>query len=148
MEKLRGFTYTYEGGSQYLETDEEIRQRGEFAEFFDKYFTTVINGDEDTYNSLLTDSYKKKKGEKEAFTQQMLYDMEVIFLQSGYLNGSSQNQVAVYEFDVGYRIMMNNGTYRNNLSSDSRRDMKYVLYKYPSGEIRIESMSEYLIVID
>lgn len=148
MEKLRGFTYTSEGVSQYLETDEEIKQRGEYAVFFDKYFTAVINGDTDTYNSLLSASYKKKKGEKDDFTMQMLYDMEVIYTDSYYLNENTPNQIAVYEFDVGYRIMMNNGTYRNNLHSDDRRDMKYVLYRYQSGEILIHNMTEYYLIID
>ena len=146
--KPKGFTFTKDGVSQYLETATEINQRGEYAKFFDRYFRAVINGDTDTYNRLLSDSYKKKHGEKEAFTMQMLYDMEVIYKESYYLNENTPNQITVYVFDVGYRIMMNNGTYRNNLTSDSRRDMRYVLYSYSTGEIRIESMQEYLEVLD
>jgi hypothetical protein len=105
-------------------------------------------GDTDTYNSLLSDSYKNKHGEKEAFTMQMLYDMEVIFKEHYYLNEDTANQIEVAIFDVGYRIMMNNGTYRNNLTSDSRRDMKYTLYKDLSGNITIVNMEEYLEIID
>lgn len=147
-EKLKGFTFTREGVSMYVESDEEVAKNGELAVFFDKYFTAVMYGDTDTYNSLLSDSYKEKKGEKEAFTMQMIYDMEAIFKESYYLYADTPDQIAVSVFDVGYRIMMNNGTYRNNLASDNRRYMKYTLYKYPSGEIRIYNMEEYLEIID
>ncbi len=148
MKKLKGFTYTYDGISQYIENEDEIRQCGKYAVFFDKYFEAVINGDTDTYNSLLSTSYKKKKGEKKAFTMQMLYDMEVIFKDLYYLNENTPDQIEVTEFDVGYRIMMNNGTYRNNLTSDSRRDMRYVLHKKLDGDIKIYVMEEYLEIID
>lgn len=148
MEKNRGFTYTKDGVQEYLEEESEIILKGEAAVFFKKYFDAVINGDADTVNGLLSGDYIKKNGEYEAFTMQMLYDMEVIFLQSYYLNEGSQSQILVYEFDVGYRIMNNNGTFRNNLASDDRRDVKYVLYRYSDGGIKIQKMSEYLMIIN
>ena len=96
----------------------------------------------------MSGDYIKKNGEYEAFTMQMLFDMEVIFLQSYYLNEGSQSQILVYEFDVGYRIMNNNGTFRNNQESDDRRDVKYVLYSYSDGGNKIQQMSEYLMIIN
>lgn len=148
MAKSRGFAYTKDGVQEYLKDEDEIVLKGEVAVFFKKYFDAVINGDADTLNGLLSQDYIKKNGEYEPFTMQMLYDMEVIFLQSYYLNEGSQSQILVYEFDVGYRIMNNNGTFRNNLASDDRRDVRYTLCRYSDGEIKIQKISEYLMIIN
>lgn len=146
--KPKGFKFTNDGVSQYVESDSEIARKGVYAEFFAKYFEAVINGDHETYNSFLSIAYRKEHGEKEPFTMQMLYDMEVTFKEQYYLNEDTPDQIEVAVFDVGYRIMMNNGTYRNNLVSDSRRDMKYVLHKNLDGDIEIFKMEEYLEIID
>lgn len=148
VSKPKGFKFTKDGVTQYLEADSEIAQRGVYAKFFAEYFEAVINGDHETYNSFLSIAYRKEHGEKKPFTMQMLYDMEVTFKEQYYENENTPDQIEVTVFDVGYRIMMNNGTYRNNLASDSRRDMKYVLHKNLDGDIEIFEMEEYLEIID
>ncbi len=128
-----------------LEEDSEFEARGAVALFFRDYFDAVISGDHKTYNSLLTEQYKKEYGEKAPFTMQKLYDIEVTDLAAAeYLNEGKPNQIIVYQFDVAYKIMENNGTYRNNLMSDDKRPVRYFLYHYSStNEIKIFKIEEY-----
>lgn len=149
MEKERFIRYTENNTTVILETDADFTYKGAVAFFFRDYFDAVINGDHEAYNALLTEEYKAKKGEKQPFTMQKIYDIEVTDLAlTSYLNEGTPNQITVYQFDVAYRIMENNGTYRDNLSSDDKRAMRYILYKYASGEILIFNMSEYYYAID
>ncbi len=144
MSKDQFIEFTEGNVTTQLSSPEDFEAKGELAQFFKVYFDAVRSGDEETYNSLLSDAYKKEFGEKEPFTVQRIYDIEVV---KRYTEEISE-EITAYVFDVGYRIMMNNGTYRNNLYSDTMRAMQYVLYKYPSGRIEIFRMSEYLEIIN
>ncbi len=150
LELDRYITYTENNTSFILVSDEHFEQRGRLALFFREYFNAVINGDYVTYNSLLTDEFKAEYGEKAPFTMQKLYDIEVSDLHTmSFLNEGTLDEIAVYQFDVSYRIKDNNGTYRNNLHSDLARPVKYVLYRYNrTGEIKIYDIAEYKAVID
>lgn len=148
LDKDRTVHYTSNGVTLLLETDDEFEKAGPIAMFFQKYFTAVIHGDHLTYNSLLTDQYKKEYGPREPFTMQKLYDIEVTDLNSvNYLNEGTPNMITVYEFDVAYKIKENNGTYRNNLVSDDKRPVRYFLYRYATGEIKIFDIEEYRQII-
>lgn len=146
LEKQRGLTYVKDGVALYLERDDEIALAGDLAVFFNKYFETVVYGQTDAHNALYTDYYKEKKGEYEPFTMQMIYESTVTYLED--YPHEKLNGVRVYKFDVGYKIMNNNGTFRNNLHSDTRRDMLYTLYRYSNGDILVNYTSEYLEIID
>ncbi len=148
IEKDRSLHYTANNITLFLEDDDDYKSAGPIAVFFREYFDAVIRGDHAKYNTLLTDLYKKEYGEKPRFTMQKLYEIEVIDLNCvNYINEGKPNQITVYEFDVEYRIMENNGTYRNNLMSDDKRPLRYILYRYSSGEIKIFDISEYKEII-
>ncbi len=149
LNKDRSVHYTSNGVSIMLETDEQFESAGPIALFFQQYFTAIIHGDHITYNSLLTDQYKKEYGPKDPFTMQKLYEIEVIDLNRiNYLNEGTPNMITVYEFDVEYKIMENNGTYRNNLLSDDKRPLHYFLYRYSSGEIKVFDIEEYREILN
>ncbi len=144
IEADRTIHYSSNGTTLLLEDDDDFESAGPIALFFREYFDAVINGDYVKYNTLLTDLYKKEYGEKAPFTMQKLYEIEVTDLNCvRYLNEGKTNQITVYEFDVAYKIMENNGTYRNNLVSDDKRPVRYFLYRYASGEIKIFDIEEY-----
>ncbi len=144
LDKDRSVHYASNGVTLMLETDEDFEKAGPIALFFQQYFTAIIHGDHLTYNNLLTDQYKKEYGPKDPFTMQKLYEIEVIDLNCvSYIDEGKPNQITVYEFDVEYKIMENNGTYRNNLLSDDKRPLRYFLYRYSSGEIKIFDIEEY-----
>lgn len=148
LKKNRLIHYSSSNITLHLENDDDFISAGPIAVFFRDYFRAVINGDHEAYNDLLTDLYKKEYGEKAPFTMQKLYDIDVIDLNCiSYLNEGKTNQITVYEFDVAYRIMDNNGTFRNNLLSDDKREVRYFLYQYSSGEIKIFDIEEYKVII-
>ncbi len=148
LKKDRSIYYTSNNVTLRLDDDGDFNSAGPIALFFREYFNAVINGDHEKYNSLLTDLYKEEYGEKAPFTMQKIYEIEIIDLNCvNYLNDGKPNQIIVYEFDVEYRIMENNGTYRNNLTSDSKRPLRYFLYRYASGEIKIFDIEEYRQII-
>ena len=148
LEKDRSVHYTSNGVTLMLEDDDDFESAGQIALFFREYFDAVINGDHEKYNSLLTDLYKKEYGETKPFTMQKLYEIEVTNLNCiSYLNEGTANTITVFEFDVAYKIMDNNGTFRNNLVSDDKRPVRFFLYRYASGEIRIFDIEEYRQII-
>ncbi|MBQ8255229.1 MAG: bifunctional folylpolyglutamate synthase/dihydrofolate synthase [Clostridia bacterium] len=147
--KDRSIHYTSNNVTLLLEDDDDFTSAGPIALFFREYFDAVVNGDHVRYNSLLSEPYKKEYGEKEPFTMQKLYDIEVTDLNCiSYINEGKPNQITVYEYDVSYKIMENNGTYRNNLVSDDKRPLRYFLYRYASGEIRIFDIEEYREILN
>lgn len=150
MEKERFIRYTENNTTTPLVTDSDFASKGRIALFFKDYFDIVINGDSDAYNELLTPEFIKEYGLKETFTMQKLYEIEVVDLNCvSYLNKGKANQIIVYEFDVYYKIMENNGTYRNNLASDDKRALRYILYRYSeTDEIKIFDIREYLMVLN
>ena len=80
---------------------------------------------------------------------QKIYEIDVVDLNCvSYLNEGKSNQITVYEFNVGYKIMENNGTFRNNLASDNKRPVRYFLYQYADGEIKIFDIEEYREIIN
>lgn len=149
LSKDRSIYYTSNNVTLLLEDDDDFESAGQIALFFREYFDAVINGDHEKYNSLLTELYKKEYGEKKPFTMQKIYDIEVIDLNCvNYINEGKANQITVYEFDVAYRIMENNGTFKNNITSDDKRPLRYFLYRYTSGEIKIFDIEEYREILD
>ena len=148
IKKDRLIHYSSNNVTLHLEDDDDFAAAGPIAQFFREHFNAIINGDHEAYNELLTDLYKNEYGEKAPFTMQKIYEIDVIDLNCvSYLNEGKANQITVYEFDVAYRIMDNNGTFRNNIMSDDKRAVRYFLYQYFSGEIKIFDIEEYKVMI-
>ena len=77
----------------------------------------------------------------------------------GFINGGPLGALAGYAigwlFEKGAEGFsdnadntFDNGTYRNNLVSDDKRPLRYFLYRYASGEIRIFDIEEYREIIN
>lgn len=89
----------------------------------------LIEGDVDTYNSLLGEGVEKK----ESFTQQQLYKITIT-------NKSKSSTDGTYEFTVDYKIHQNNGSYRTDMGSDMYRPLS-ITVSNKSGKYLIENMS-------
>lgn len=89
----------------------------------------LIEGDVDTYNSLLGEGVEKM----ESFTQQQLYKITIT-------NKSTSSAEGSYEFTVDYKIHENNGSYRTDMGSDEYRPLS-VTVSNKSGKYLIEKMS-------
>ncbi len=135
--------YTEGALSVYLAGENDFAAMGPAAAFFGDYFDAVIRGDAARFNACFTAEYLAEKGEKDRFTMQQLYDIEVTKLSEYLINEDTADPITVMEFDVSYRIRRNNGTFRDDLESGAARPQVYQLYRSLTGEILIQSISEY-----
>lgn len=131
MQKNRYISYQ-KGGDTYIITDGDYSGYDSTVEFFARYFDTVINGNYEEYDSYFTDKYFEEQSNKESFTPQKLYDIVVRFKGTSTVDGAVS-----YIYYVDYKIFKNNGTFRNDIESDSSRTLVYELYVYDDGNILI-----------
>ncbi len=112
---------------------------GPAVRFFTEYFQTVIAGDTETYNTYFTDNYYKDNTPYDKFAPQMLYDIEVEQLsETTHDNGTTD-----WAFNVTYKIHRNDGTFRNDLDSDSSKTLYFELIGTPDGTVKIDYITYY-----
>ena len=131
-----GTQYTYQA------IDEEtVSSLGDYAEFFYAFFTSIIHGDAETYATFFEDSYPKSKLPK-SFTKQMLFETYALEYGDNVEVLSDGQEIKVKDFVVEYKILENNGTFRNDLASSVAKPQYYRLITDEKGEIRIHSILE------
>ncbi len=143
----RYISYSPDGGITFstLIDDRAFEQAGPTAIFFRRYFDAVIHGNHEAYNALFTEEYRKEHGDKERFTMQMLYNMEVIRLrEEDVYDEENGMNYTLYEYEVRYAIRRNNGTFRDDLPSNRTRPQIFILVRDDATDrILIRSISEY-----
>ena len=119
MGKNRAIMYTDGGVTSMISS--AINEYGAVGDFFLSYFDTVINGDAASYNRFFTDEYLDDEDNviRSRFTMQMLYDMEVELLSDTLFESGGAAGTTRRTFRVSYKIMLNNGTFRNDMPSDT-----------------------------
>lgn len=144
LEQRRSVLYTEGAQSSYLIREEDFQAAGDYALFFGNYFDSLIQGDNERYNRCFTEDYLKENGEKGRFTMQKLYDMTVQLLAEYPLDEKNPEEIIVAEFKVSYRILYNNGTFRNDLPSETARPQVYrLLREENTGAIGIQEIINY-----
>ena len=128
----RVFYYDSDTGATYSVEVDELARFDPDVRFFYHYFQTVIHGDAETYATYFTLDYEGKI--PESFTQQMIYDIRV---QPYYSEETGENT-----YLVEYRILKNNGTFRNDIGSKVSRAQLYTLVE-EDGDYRIKSIRPY-----
>ena len=128
----RVFYYDPDTGATYSVEADELAHFDPDVRFFHHYFQTIIKGDAETYATYFALNYEGKI--PESFTQQMLYDIHV---QPYYSEETGENT-----YLVEYRILKNNGTFRNDIGSKVSRAQLYTLVE-EDGEYRIASIRSY-----
>ncbi len=131
MSLNRYLSYT-KGSDTYTITEDDYSKYDATVGFFAKYFNSVINGEYETYNDYFTDEYFEENSNKTRFTPQKLYDINVKFKSTKKVDGATS-----YIYYVTYKIFKNNGTFRNDIESDSARMLVYELYLYDDDLILI-----------
>lgn len=126
--RLDHSVFYLEYGSGESLTEENYTSIGVASSFFYTYFQAIICGDCETYRSLLTEQYIKNYNPPEQFTMQMLYDIEVDRIQNTESTTYQGQTVMVYYFSVKYKIFQNNGTFRNDVGSNTSTTQYYELY--------------------
>jgi len=106
----------------------------------------IINGDYTEYNKIFTESCfegvsdeMKRLFEKEQFTMQQLFEIEL-----EYLHSREEGSLVYTDIMLTYRIRNNNGTFRNDLDfEDGARPVVYALVSDRGGEIKTEKIMTY-----
>ncbi len=111
------------------------------AVFFLKYFECITLGDSLGYCEMFTDEYRSRFPDKESFTMQKIYEMTAE-RESDVAGEKPPSGVIVHRFKVSYKIKENNGSFKNDLASDTVRPQIYRIYEYPNGKILINSISD------
>lgn len=127
----RYLSYT-KGSDTYTITDDDYSRYDITVGFFAEYFDSVINGEYETYNNYFTEEYFEENSNKTRFTPQKLYDINVKFKSTSTVDGTTS-----YIYYVTYKIFENNGTFRNDIESDSERMLVYELYVYDDDTVLI-----------
>ena len=96
---------------------------------------SIRAGDAELYNGFFSDFYLRAVGEKPDFTPQKLYDIEITYCKT--YEDDTAGVLNMYR--VGYKIMDNNGTYRNDIASDELRYV-YFCIRMASGGTEVYSM--------
>ncbi len=118
---------------------EDIETRNDAVKFFDKYFKTIVAGDVETYNTYFTDEYYKIYAPYELFSPQMIYNIEIEQLSET----SNPDGTTNWTFNVTYMIHKNDGTFRNDLDSDSSKTLYYELIEDAKGDVKINYITYY-----
>ena len=140
----RRIRYTEGAQTIYLANETDCRNTGDMAIFFWDYFHAIINGDYQQFPLYFSEEYRAEQEIPECFTMQQLYEIEVVKLREYTVGDGTAEQSTVYEFQVGYRIRRNNGTFRDDLASHDFRAQIYQLYQNDfTGQILIHQISEY-----
>lgn len=116
---------------------EEAEKYGEDVVFLTKYIYTVIEGNADEYNAMFSDLYYKDNDPLERFTMQKIYD---VYLTKVLESNITEDGLTyrTYRYTVEYKILDNNGTFRNDIGTGSRK--QYFTITDRSGELLIDAV--------
>ena len=114
-----------------------IDNYGDDVRFFWDFLQNIVNGDKDAYNAMFSKDYFKQNSPKEAFTMQKIYDVQISKYSAEDIETSNGNYTK-FIYTVEYRILKNNGTFRNDIGDGSR--LQYITITNKSGEYLIDSI--------
>lgn len=102
-----------------------------------KMVYSIVDGNNDKYNSYFSEEYYKKNQFKEKFTKQKIHDGTLTFFAAETVedkNGSYNE----YTFKLKYRIYENNGTFRKDIGDWPRT--QYIVITDRDGKWLIDSI--------
>lgn len=126
-----------EGGLTVSIDESTIGNYGKDIVFFWDFIHNIINGNKDEYNAMFSDQYYKYNAPKQEFTMQKLYEVQISKYSTEQVETSSGNYTKSV-FVVEYRILKNNGTFRNDIGDGIRP--QYITVTNKSGDFLIDSI--------
>ena len=136
LSETRDLWFEVNGFGEYV-TSENLNASSESAKFFYNYFKVVIGGDYTAYKELLDNTFFKYYSAPEKFTGQKIYDIKVEFV-----NSETKDNCVYETYNVKYKIMKNNGTFRADVSSNEVKPIVIVLKK-SENSIKISAIFPY-----
>jgi hypothetical protein len=123
-------------------TDKNLPGYGGGAAVLRDMIRAVINGDADAYNALFSSNYYENHDPEPPFTMQRLYDIKLTKVSETLVAGE-KGKYTQYEFEVEYKIRLNDGTYRTDIGHDESKKQYFVLSDSVTGEVLIDQILEY-----
>lgn len=132
QKELLYITYSDNGIATVTVTDGNFEQHDKNLVFFNEYFTCLREGKFKEYDTFFTKSYFDENEHTDidfGFTKQRIYDIVITKTSAGYEEDG--NTYRTYE--VKYKIMKNDGTFRNDIGSDETRAQYITLVTNENG---------------
>ena len=130
----RNITYTNEFGESILISDGDYLKYGIGVKLLAYYFEAIQAGDAVTFNSLFSDEYRRVNGDRPDFTPQRVYDQTVRLLYAEHADNDD-----VYRYEIGYKILKNDGTFNRLIGSDMSRP-QFLTVRATADDVYIESV--------
>ena len=137
----RGFIdYTdYETNLTLAVNYEDAIDYGEDVLFMVDYIYAIVAGDAEAYNEFFSDEYYKKNEPKDEFTMQKLYEVNISKVSQTKESDKAGNTYNKYQYIVKYKILDNNGTFRNDFNTGTKE--QYILFTNKTGEFLIDGIT-------
>jgi len=111
---------------------------GKEIEFMVEYIYSIIYGDCEAYNSFFSEEYFSENERKDLFTMQKIYDVDIKKEIPNTISEDGETYTK-YVFSVQYRILENNGTFRDDFLEG--RKLQYITVSDREGTLLIDSIS-------
>lgn len=123
-------------------TDKNLQAYGSAAVVLRSYINAVIAGDADALNALFSANYYLRHDPESPFTMQRLYDIKLtkVAEEDKLLDGRRYTQ---YEYQVEYKIRLNDGTFRTDIGHDESKKQYFILSDSVTGEVLIDQILNY-----
>lgn len=123
-------------------TDKNVTGYGPAAAVLRAYINAVIAGDADALNALFSENYFANHEPEPPFTMQRLYDIKLTKINETLVQGE-KGKYTQYEYEVEYKIRLNDGTFRTDIGHDESKKQYFVLSDSVTGEVLIDQILEY-----
>lgn len=123
-------------------TDKNIAGYGPAAAVLRDAINAIIAGDADAYNALFSDNYFANHEPEAPFTMQRLYDIKLTKVNEAIVS-DERGKYTQYEYEVEYKIRLNDGTYRTDIGHDESRKQYFILSDSVTGEVLIDQIIGY-----
>ena len=123
-------------------TDKNIIGYGPAAVVLRDAINAIIAGDADAYNALFSDNYYSNHEPEAPFTMQRVYDIKITKVNESVKSGPN-GRYTQYEYDVEYKIRLNDGTFRTDIGHDESKKQYFILSDSVTGEVLIDQILNY-----
>ena len=120
-------------------TDKNIGGYGPAARVLRDAINAIIAGDADAYNALFSDNYFAKHEPEAPFTMQRLYDIKITKINETIMSDEN-GKYTRYEYEVEYKIRLNDGTFRMDIGHDESKKQYFVLSDSATGDVLIDQI--------
>lgn len=123
-------------------TDKNIGGYGPAARVLREAINAIIAGDADAYNALFSDNYYANNEPESPFTMQRLYDIKITKVNETIKSGE-KGKYTQYEYEVEYKIRLNDGTFRMDIGHDESKKQFFILSDSVTGDVLIDQILPY-----